>query len=143
VSEPAHTPPTTLSARARELLDAPRFAVVATLNPDGSPLQAVVWYFLRGDEIVFNSAVGRRWPANLARDPQASVMVADEYRYVELTGRVEIDDDPERGYAMIESLALVYEKDSSKLPALLPKFRAQRRVTFRLTPDRILEHFED
>jgi hypothetical protein len=38
----------------------PRFAIVATLNPDGGPLQAVVWYLIDGDAIVFNSRRGRQ-----------------------------------------------------------------------------------
>jgi hypothetical protein len=50
----------TLSPRARRFLDAPRFAIVATLNPDGGPLQAVVWYLIDGDAIVFNSRRGRQ-----------------------------------------------------------------------------------
>jgi hypothetical protein len=33
---------------------------VATLNPDGGPLQAVVWYLIDGDAIVFNSRRGRQ-----------------------------------------------------------------------------------
>jgi hypothetical protein len=76
----------TLSADARRFLEAPRFAVIATINPDGSPLQAVVWFRLDGDTIVFNSRVGRRWPSNLARDRRVSVTVSDGYNYVDLRG---------------------------------------------------------
>ena len=57
-----HTAPFSpaLSARARRFLEAPRFAIVAPLNPDGGPLQAVVWYLIDGDAIVFNSRRGRQ-----------------------------------------------------------------------------------
>ena len=90
-----------LSAAARRFLELPRFAVVATLNPDGSPLQAVVWYNLAGDVIVFNSRVGRQWPTNLQRDRRVSITVADGYDYVDIRGSVEIDEDPVRGQAVI------------------------------------------
>jgi PPOX class probable F420-dependent enzyme len=142
VPNPARTPRTALSATARALLAEPQFAVIATLDPDGSPLQAVVWYLVEGDSVVFNSAVGRRWPANLVRDTRIAFMVADQYRYVELCGRVEIDDDPERGYEVIATLARKYEKDPAELAAMLERFGTQQRVTFRLRPEAILEHFD-
>ena len=64
-----------LSTRVREFVAATRFTSIATLDPDGAPRQAVVWYRLDGDEIVLNSAVGRRWPANLIRDRRVSLAV--------------------------------------------------------------------
>jgi PPOX class probable F420-dependent enzyme len=142
VPDPARMPRTALSEPARALLGERRFAVIATLDPDGSPLQAVVWYLVEADSVVFNSAVGRRWPTNLVRDTRIAFTVADEYRYVELRGRVEIDADPERGYEVIATLARTYEEDPTELADLLGRFRAQRRVTFRLRPEEILEHFE-
>jgi PPOX class probable F420-dependent enzyme len=142
VPEPARPPRKTLSDAARAFLDAPRFAVVATTDPDGRPLQAVVWYQLRGDEIVFSSAAHRRWPANLARDPRAAIMVADEYRYVELRGPVEVDDDNERGQQVIAMLANMYEKDPARIPEMLAMYRTHHRVTFTMRPDSILEHLD-
>ena len=64
------------------------------IDPDGGPRQAVVWYTVDGDEIVINSAIGRRWPTNLLRDPRLSFAVidaADGYRWVGLTGTVRVD----------------------------------------------------
>jgi PPOX class probable F420-dependent enzyme len=130
---------TTLSSAARRFLAASHFAVVATLNPDGTPLQAVVWYLLDGDEIVFNSAVGRRWPANLARDGRTAVAVVDGYRYLEVRGRVQIDDDPESGQAVIAALAHRYHEDEAEAQAEIEHFRKQRRVTFRLRPESVFE----
>ena len=59
------------------LADGLRFATIATIDPDGGPRQAVIWYTLDGDDLIINSAVGRRWPANLVRDARISVAVAD------------------------------------------------------------------
>lgn len=129
-----------LSATARELLVEPRYAVVASIDPDGSPLLAVVWYQLDGETIVFNSRVGRRWPSNLVRDPRVAFIVADGDRYVEVRGRVEIDDDRERSMAVIVALARRYEEDHpDELRAVLSRLRSERRVTFRLTLETVLE----
>ena len=130
-------PSPTLTAAVRRFLQAPRFAAVATLNPDGSPLQAIVWYRLDGDDIVFNSRVGRRWPGNLGRDPRVSIIVADAYDYVELRGEVEIDDDPETGLAVISDLARRYHPDKEVADAQIARFAKERRVTFRLRPRRV------
>jgi PPOX class probable F420-dependent enzyme len=137
-SSPTYPP---LSAAAREFLDAPHFAVLATLNPDGGPLQAVVWYLLDGDEIVFNSRVGRQWPLNIGRDKRVSITVADGYNYVDMRGSVEVDDDAETGQAVIARLSRRYRRSEAAAAAEIEVFRKQARVTFRLRPDRIFEHF--
>jgi PPOX class probable F420-dependent enzyme len=129
--------PPILSPGVRRFLETPRFASVATLNPDGSPLQAVVWYRLEGDCVVFNSRVGRQWPSNLERDRRVSLIVADGYDYVELRGEVEIDAEPVRGLAVISDLARRYQPDPAKAEAQIAGFSKERRVTFTLRPDRI------
>jgi PPOX class probable F420-dependent enzyme len=129
----------TLSASARRFLEAPRFAIAATLNPDGGPLQAVIWYRLEGDAIVFNSRIGRQWPNNLRRDPRVSIVVADGYDYVDLRGEVEIDDDPEVGQAVIAGLARRYQPNEEAVEAQIAGFATERRVTFRLRPSRVFE----
>jgi PPOX class probable F420-dependent enzyme len=137
--DPTAAPSPTLSAAARRFLDAPRFGIVATINLDGSPLQAVVWYLLETDTIVFNSRVGRRWPANLLRDRRASLTVVDGYDYVDLRGQVEIDGDPERGQAVIAALAHRYLPNPERAATSIAGFAQQRRVTFRLRPAKIFE----
>jgi PPOX class probable F420-dependent enzyme len=129
----------TLSTEARRFLGPPRFGVVACLNPDGSPIQAVIWYLVDGDTIVFNSRVGRHWPANLLRDPRVSLTVVDGYDYVDLRGEVEIDDDPELGQAVIAALAHRYLPDAEAAAASIAGFAQQRRVTFRLRPAKVFE----
>jgi len=134
-------PAASLSETARRFLAAPRFAVVATQNKDGSPLQAVIWYKLEGDKILFNSRVGRLWPSNLGRDHRISITVADGYDYVEMRGEVEIDEDPIRGQAVIADLARRYRKDEAVAAAQIEGFAKQRRVTFALRPTRVFERF--
>src|SRR6185503_16383436 len=62
----------------RAFIDDIRFATISTINPDGSPWQAVVWYTVDDDEIVLNSKVGRRWPNNLLRDQRIAFSVIDD-----------------------------------------------------------------
>lgn len=76
----------------RELLDKPSFAVVSTYNEDGSIHSAVTWVSRENGHIAVNSAIGRKWPTNLERDPRVTVLVedaSDPYHYVEIRGTAE------------------------------------------------------
>jgi PPOX class probable F420-dependent enzyme len=73
----------------RALLEAPHHAVISTVNEDGSVLSTVVWISLEDGQLAVNSAEGRRWPANLDRDPRVTALVMDAsnpYEYVEVEG---------------------------------------------------------
>jgi PPOX class probable F420-dependent enzyme len=133
-------PANALSPAAQQFIEAPHFAVIATINPDGTALQAVIWYLVRGGEIVFNSRVGRRWPTNLCRDQRVSVTIVDGYNYVDLRGVVEIDEDLETGQAVIADLTRRYQKDQAAAEIQIAGFAKERRVTFRLRPQRVFEH---
>jgi PPOX class probable F420-dependent enzyme len=132
----------TLSLEARSFLSSERFAVVATVGEDGMPHQAVAWYTLDGDVLVLNSAEGRRWPADMRRDPRCSVMVEDGYRYVALAGTVEIDEDQERAQADIASMARRYHVGDPETAEELieSRFRRQHRIAFRLRPEVVHQH---
>ena len=129
----------TLPQEVRDFLAADRFAVIATTGADGTPHQATAWYTLDGDVVVVNSAEGRRWPADLRRDPRVSIMVADGYRWVSLGGRVEIDDDQERAQADIAAMARRYYADEPATAEDLieNRFRPQHRISFRLRPETV------
>ena len=73
----------------RALLENPNFAVISTLNGDGSIHDTVVWISAEDGAVAVNSAVGRKWPANIERDPHVTVLVyesANPYNYVEIRG---------------------------------------------------------
>jgi PPOX class probable F420-dependent enzyme len=143
-------PPPHPGDRVDTFLAAPRrFAVLATLDPDGTPRQAVIWYRLDPDgRVTVNSAEGRRWPANLRRDPRCSLAVldgADGYTFVAVTGRVvETIDDQEVAQADIAALARHYHADDlAKAERLIAGFRAQQRVSFRIAIIAAHDHLED
>ena len=76
----------------RGLLEPANYAVVSTLNPDGSIHSTIVWISLEGGVFAVNSAQGRKWSNNLERDPRVTVAVfpADNpYEYVEIRGTAE------------------------------------------------------
>ena len=41
-----------------------------------------IWFTVAGDDILVNSAVGRKWPTNLLRDPRFSFLVGDGYEWL-------------------------------------------------------------
>lgn len=141
--------PSILGDPIRGFLAAPvRFATLATVDPDGGPRQAVVWYRLDPDgRITVNSADGRRWPANLRRDPRCSVAVldgADGYVFVALVGRVvETIDDQAVAQADIAGLARSYHADEpAQAEAVIARFRTQHRVSFRIEIVAVHDHLE-
>jgi PPOX class probable F420-dependent enzyme len=80
-----------LSEATLRLLDGRNYAVLATLNPDGSPQTSVVWVGRDGADVLFSTVQGRVKHRNMLRDPRASITVidsADPENYVELRGRV-------------------------------------------------------
>lgn len=132
-----------ISGWARRFLERPgAFATLATLEPDGSPLQAVVWYALQDDALLVNSAVGRRWPANLVRDPRFSFVVEDAYDWVGVRGVAEALPDPAQAQADIAAMARRYHaSDPEHAERLIrDRFERQERISFLLRPLVITEH---
>jgi PPOX class probable F420-dependent enzyme len=137
---------TSLPDHVRRFLEKPRYAAVATIDEDGAPRQAVVWFLLDGDSIVINSRQGRRWPTNLQRDPRVSIAITDpdQESWIGLSGSVEVVDDQERAQADIAAMARRYHGEgSAEAEDAIAIFRTQRRVSFRLRPTTMHDHIED
>lgn len=128
----------------RTFLEEERFAVLATVNANGSPQQTVMWYELRGDTIVMNTKRGRKKDRNLIRDPRASVCVEDGFRYVTLAGDIEFIEDPATAQADIAALARRYHDAATADQMAREVFAPQERVTLLLHVDRADVHgFDD
>jgi PPOX class probable F420-dependent enzyme len=118
----------------QELLKSPNHAVISTNNGDGSILSTVVWIDLINDVVTVNSAVGRRWPTNLERDPHITALVSDPEnpgKFVEIRGTVQsstdgADDD-------IDALAHKY-LGVDEYPYRQP---GEQRISFRIDPTRV------
>ena len=129
-----------LSEDVRTFLEEARFAVLATVNANGSPQQTVMWYELRGDTIVMNTKRGRKKDRNLVRDPRASLCVEDGFRYLTLEGVIEFVDDPATGQADIAALARRYHNAAKADQMVREEFAFQERVTLLLHVERADVH---
>jgi PPOX class probable F420-dependent enzyme len=88
-----------LSESALRLVDGKNYAVLATVNPDGSPQTSVVWVGRDGGDLLFSTVEGRVKHRNMMRDRRVSVSIidsADPENYVELRGRVTMTFDEGR-----------------------------------------------
>ncbi len=127
----------TLSDGEREYLAEPRFATIATVDPDGSPHQAVTWYALDGDDLLINSRVERHWPRNLGHDPRISVAVHDlddPEHWLGLKGEARL---VHTGADALDDIMALARRYGSANPE---RFRGQDRVTFRITVERVFEY---
>ena len=80
-------------------LDERRNAVVATLNPGGTPQLSPVWYIMDGGKMYISTSDRSVKMRNLRRDPRISVCVEggpNDFRYVTLTGRASFVEYGER-----------------------------------------------
>lgn len=121
----------------RRFLAAPRFATIATLNDDGSPHQAVVWYLLDGDMLYLNSRRERRWPRNVERDGRIHVAVHDHEQlghWVGLRGRAEVARTGDAAIEDIGAMARRYGGDPAG-------FSGQDRITFAVRIERTYEYW--
>jgi PPOX class probable F420-dependent enzyme len=108
-------------AEVAAFLAAGRTLVLVTLGPDGLPDPVPMWYLPDGDGLEAPGAVRMRTfrksqkVRNLRRDPRAVGLVEDGERYVtlrgvQLTGRVELVDDPAWIADVVVGLMAKYEQ---------------------------------
>ena len=136
-----------LTDPVRAFLAQPLIAMVASLDEDGAPRQAAVWYRLDDDDrILLNSRAGRRWCENLERDGRVSIAVLDPedgYRWIGLVGAVdEVVTDVERSRDDIVALAHRYHPEGPT-ESSIALFRRQPRVTFLVRITGVHDHLED
>jgi PPOX class probable F420-dependent enzyme len=95
----------------RTLLEAPNFAHIATVLPDGGPHTVPVWIGLEGSRIVFLTSPNSRKARNLERDPRVAISITDRnqpHSMAQLRGRVveRIEGDP--AWEIIDRLSQKY-----------------------------------
>jgi PPOX class probable F420-dependent enzyme len=124
---------TTLNDVARDVIDGPHTAIIATSNADGRPQSSVIFIKRDGDTVLFSTIKGRLKTRNMSRDPRVSLLVLGATRrYAEIRGTVEITDDPQK--------TLLYEMyDRHMGGAAPPPEPDARRVIVRITPERLYQ----
>jgi PPOX class probable F420-dependent enzyme len=129
-----------LSDWAKEFLRAFHFAVLSTLNPDGSSQLTTMWYLLENDATIVMSTPGHlRKAKNLRRDPRIAICVPDGNRYVSLSGRVSIIEDQSIVRRDIERLVERYVPDAAARPQTIEAIAGQGRISLRFTPEKVIE----
>lgn len=129
-----------LTDAVRAFLDEPRFATLATLNPDGSVQQTVMWFALRGDVILMNTARGRKKDRNLLRDRRVSICVEEGYRYVTIAGEMTLVEDQSTAQADIRALAERYHGAERAAEMVRDGFAKQERISLLLPVGRVDAH---
>jgi PPOX class probable F420-dependent enzyme len=130
-----------LTPEQRAFLEEPRFTVLATLFPSGRIQQTVMWYVLRGDHIIMNTAIGRAKERNVRNNPAISMCWEEGYKFLTIYGTVtELIDEPEEALKDILGLARRYNPDASEadIDRRFTNFRREKRVTLVVSIDEVL-----
>lgn len=123
----------TLNDKVRALVDGRNYAVLATVNPDGSPQTSPMWIDRDGDDVLFCTVVGRQKDRNLRRDPRVSITIfdlADPESYAEIRGTATMTEQD--AFAFDDKLSWKYDgKPKDPDPAGFV------RVIVRITPTKV------
>lgn len=132
--------PKLTDAQASFLHDEPNVAVVATLRPDGTPHQTVVWVDWDGEHVVLNLTTRRTKTDYLERDPRVSVFTLDRndvFRWLRVDGSV-VETTTEGAYEHIVRQAGVYLGKEE-----YPRRPGEQRLLVRIRPERVEAHNVD
>ena len=124
-----------LTDKQAELFRGKNWGTVVTLRKDGSPHATPVWIDTDGENVLFNTAVGRAKERHIRRDPRVAITVLpaenQQAGYVAVTGTAEIIE--EGAVDHIDKLAKKYLGED-KYPYLQD---GEQRVIVKVTPDKV------
>ena len=126
--------PVKIPQSLRTMLEDKAYGHVVTFNDRGKPELTMVWMDVEGDELLFNTAQGRRKPDNIRRDPRVIVSVQDRNNpqaYAVFHGRGRVTDEGADEH--IDKLAKRF-LGADKYPYRRP---AEQRLIVRIEVDRI------
>ena len=128
------------TSRQLAYLSYPHYAVMATINQDGTPQLSTVWFGFNEDrtKLVFVVEKDSLKTRNLQRDPRLSVSIPNGGRYVVVKGQAEFDlnQDPATAQAELERLGARYYGPIEGLNQAY-SFGDKERITVYLVPDKI------
>ncbi len=118
----------------KDILDKKGIAHVATISSAGHPRTSPMWYEWDGRQVLLSHTKGRAKYREVLERPRIALSITDPddpYRYIEIRGRVEVEDDPEK--TLIHRLAKKYlGKDRYEWDG-----PGDERVIFKVTPERV------
>jgi PPOX class probable F420-dependent enzyme len=124
----------TIPQSLKKVLEDKAYGHVVTFNAKGKPELTMVWMDVEGDEILLNTAEGRRKPGNIRHDPHVIVSVQDRNNpqaYAVFHGKGRVTDAG--ADAHIDKLAKRF-LGADKYPFRQPN---EKRVIVRISVDRI------
>jgi len=124
----------------RKFLAAKEIAVLATVQPDGSPLAMAMWFLHDPSSLTMISVDGLQKVHNLRRDPRVCVVAeagegGGEIRGVSVRGRVEFLDDGPARRALVERFLEKYRPRLERLWG--GRVMPPNRVMFRIVPEQV------
>lgn len=126
--------PVTLPQSVKTLLLDKAYGHVVTSNSDGKPQVTMVWMDVEGDEVLFNTAEGRRKAQNLRQEPRIIVSVqsrSDPQAYAVFHGKARVTETGADEH--IDKLAKRF-LGADKYPFRQP---GEKRLLVRISVDRI------
>jgi PPOX class probable F420-dependent enzyme len=124
----------------RAIHDAPRFAVLATIREAGSPHLTVVWYGVRGDELIVNPTVPRSKARNLQRDQRVSLLVGEMAGYVRVEGEARVVATGPDAVRDIHDLGVRYDGEVAAERQTRTVWSTQERVTYAIAVRRLYRY---
>lgn len=117
-----------------DIVQGKNHAQVAMVMPDGSLANNIVSFVWDGEYVRFSTLKSRQKYKNLANNRCVALCIVDPdnvWRYLEIRGHVEMEDDEDRSF--INSIAKKY-MNQDEYPFDKP---GDERVTFKLIPTRV------
>ncbi|MDQ3982609.1 MAG: PPOX class F420-dependent oxidoreductase [Actinomycetota bacterium] len=117
-----------------DILEKKGIAHVATVTPSGRPRTSPMWYEWDGEKVLLSHTKGRAKYRDVLAHPQIALSITDPddpYRYIEIRGPVEVEDDPDK--TLIHRLAKKY-RGVDRYTWDGPN---DHRVIFKVTPERV------
>jgi PPOX class probable F420-dependent enzyme len=102
--------PHAISPEAKQLIDHPNFAHLATLMSDGSPQSVPVWIGCEGEYLIICTGEGSLKAKNTRRDPRVALSVVDfhnPYEEVQIRGRV-VERRPDSDFQCMDAISHKY-----------------------------------
>jgi PPOX class probable F420-dependent enzyme len=128
-------------AEIEEFLAGRHSMSVATIGPDGSIHLVAMWYGFLDGSVAFETKAKSQKVLNLRRDPRLTVLVEDgesyeQLRGVELVGRAEIIEDPDRLWELGVSVFSRYNAPYTEELRPFVETMLRKRVAVKLHVDK-------
>ncbi len=126
-------------AELTEALEGKNFWTLATVNPDGTPQNTVVWVQDKDGKVLVNTALVRKKPRNIEQNPNVALAwfnPENPYETISIQGRVVDSYTGDQAEADIDSAAKKY-LDKDEYPW---RQEGEQRVSYVIEPTHVSAH---